>query len=138
MKTDKVWFVTGASKGMGLSLVKKLIGEGYRVAATSRGSQRLIDAVGHFEGQQFLPSEFAGQLAVHVNHLNRAVKEITEKTTSMIIAERLLQEAKILLRHTEWNVSEIAYSLGFKEATDFNNFFKKMMQLTPVRFREMD
>jgi len=84
------------------------------------------------------PSEFAGQLAVHVNHLNRAVKEITEKTTSMIIAERLLQEAKILLRHTEWNVSEIAYSLGFKEATHFNNFFKKMMQLTPVRFREMD
>lgn len=56
----------------------------------------------------------------------------------MIIAERLLQEAKILLRHTEWNISEIAYSLGFKEATHFNNFFKKMMQLTPVRFREMD
>ncbi|WP_343556409.1 AraC family transcriptional regulator [Sphingobacterium sp.] len=83
------------------------------------------------------PSEFAGQLAVHVNHLNRAVREVTEKTTSMIIAERLLQEAKILLRHTEWNVSEIAYALRFKEATHFNNFFKKMMQLTPVRFREM-
>lgn len=84
------------------------------------------------------PSEFAGQLSVHVNHLNRAVKEITEKTTSGIIAERLLQEAKILLRHTEWNVSEIAYSLGFKEATHFNNFFKKNMQITPIRFREMD
>ncbi len=83
------------------------------------------------------PAEFAAQLAVHVNHLNRAVKEITEKTTSMIIAERVLQEAKILLRHTEWNVSEIAYSLGFKEATHFNNFFKKIMQLTPVQFREM-
>ncbi|NML56828.1 helix-turn-helix domain-containing protein [Chryseobacterium cheonjiense] len=83
------------------------------------------------------PSEFAGQLSVHVNHLNRAVKEITEKTTSEIIAERLLQEAKILLRHTEWNVSEIAYSLGFKEATHFNNFFRKNMQMTPMRFREM-
>ncbi|MDR0262437.1 MAG: SDR family oxidoreductase [Sphingobacterium sp.] len=57
MKTDKVWFVTGASKGMGLSLVKKLIGKGYRVAATSRESQRLIDAVGHLEGPQFLPLE---------------------------------------------------------------------------------
>ncbi|WP_089998783.1 helix-turn-helix domain-containing protein [Chryseobacterium taichungense] len=83
------------------------------------------------------PSEFAGQLSVHVNHLNRAVKEITEKTTSEIITERLLQEAKILLKHTEWNVSEIAYSLGFKEATHFNNFFKKNMQITPIRFREM-
>lgn len=84
------------------------------------------------------PSEFAGQLSVHVNHLNRAVKKITEKTTSEIIAERLLQEAKILLRHTEWNVSEIASSLGFKEATHFNNFFRKSMQMTPIRFREME
>ncbi|MDQ1162565.1 AraC family transcriptional activator of pobA [Chryseobacterium sp. SORGH_AS 447] len=84
------------------------------------------------------PSEFAGQLSVHVNHLNRAVKEVTEKTTSEIIAERLLQEAKILLKHTEWNVSEIAYSLGFKEATHFNNFFRKKVQLTPVQFREKD
>ncbi|MBO9694241.1 helix-turn-helix transcriptional regulator [Chryseobacterium sp.] len=84
------------------------------------------------------PSEFACQLSVHVNHLNRALKEITGKTTSEVIAERLLQEAKILLKHTEWNVSEIAYSLGFKEATHFNNFFKKYMQITPVQFRELD
>jgi AraC-type DNA-binding domain-containing proteins len=83
------------------------------------------------------PSEFAHQLALHVNHLNRAVKEVTKKTTSEIIAGRLLQESKILLRHTEWNVSEIAYSLGFKEATHFNDFFKKNMQITPIRFREM-
>jgi hypothetical protein len=35
-------------------------------------------------------SDFAMQLNIHVNHLNRAVKEITEKTTSQLIAERLL------------------------------------------------
>ena len=88
---------------------------------------------------QLLRAEhFAGQLSVHANHLNRAVKEITEKTTSGIIAERLLQEAKILLRHTDWNISEIAYSLRFKEATHFNNFFKKNMQMTPMHFKERD
>lgn len=80
-------------------------------------------------------SDFASQLAVHVNHLNRALKETTQKTTSEIIAERIVQEAKILLRHTDWNVSEIAYSLGFEEPTHFNNFFKKNMQLTPTQFR---
>ncbi|CAM3442949.1 SDR family oxidoreductase [Sphingobacterium prati] len=57
MKTNKVWFITGASKGMGLSLVKKLIEKGYSVAATSRKSVHLIDAVGHFDEQQFLPLE---------------------------------------------------------------------------------
>jgi AraC-like DNA-binding protein len=52
-----------------------------------------------------------------------------------VISERLLQEAKILLKHTDWNISEIAYSLGFEEPTHFNNFFKKNIQLTPRQFR---
>ncbi len=39
MNTQKVWFVTGASKGLGLSLVKRLLSEGYRVAATSRNKE---------------------------------------------------------------------------------------------------
>ena len=80
-------------------------------------------------------SDFARQLNIHVNHLNRAVKENTEKTTSQLIAERFLQEAKILLKHSAWSVSEIAYALGFAEVTHFNNFFKKHVQLSPLKFR---
>lgn len=82
-------------------------------------------------------SDFAQQLNVHVNHLNRAVKETIQKTTSQIIAERVLQEAKILLKHSKWNVSEIAFSLGFTEVTHFNNFFKKHVQLSPLKFRNV-
>jgi AraC-like DNA-binding protein len=77
------------------------------------------------------------QLNIHVNHLNRAVKEITEKTTSQLIAERLLQEAKILLKHSTWSVSEIAYALGFSEVTHFNNFFKKHVEVSPLKFRNV-
>jgi len=80
-------------------------------------------------------SDFSRQLNIHVNHLNRAVKETTEKTTSQIIAERILQEAKILVKHSTWTVSEIAYALGFTEVTHFNNFFKKHAQLSPLKFR---
>jgi len=82
-------------------------------------------------------SDFADQLNVHVNHLNRAVKETTDKTTSQIIAERILQEAKILLKHSPWNVSEIAYALGFTETTHFNNFFKKHVEVSPLEFRNI-
>lgn len=82
-------------------------------------------------------SDFAEHLNVHVNHLNRAVKETTLKTTSQIIAERLLQESKVLLKHSEWNVSEIADSLGFMEPTHFNNFFKKHTDLSPSKFRNV-
>jgi AraC-like DNA-binding protein len=82
-------------------------------------------------------SDFADQLNVHVNHLNRAVKEATQKTTSQLIAERILQESKILLRHSAWSVAEIAYALGFTEATHFNNFFKKHTQTSPLKFRNV-
>ena len=83
-------------------------------------------------------SEFAHQLSVHVNHLNRALKETLQKNTSVLIAERLVQEAKILLRHTNWNVSEIANSLRFEETAHFSNFFKKYAGHSPASFRKLE
>lgn len=81
------------------------------------------------------PSDFADQLNVHVNHLNRALKEISGKTTSQIIADRILQESKTLLRHSQWTIAEIAYALAFKETTHFSNFFKKHLRISPSQFR---
>lgn len=82
-------------------------------------------------------SDFAERLNVHVNHLNRAVKVTTEKTTTQIISERILLEAKVLLKHSTWNVSEIAYALGFNEATHFDNFFKKNVQMSPMKYKNV-
>lgn len=82
-------------------------------------------------------SDYANHLNVHVNYLNRAVKETTGKTTTQIIAERVLQEAKLLLKNTFWSVSEIAYALGFTEIAHFNNFFKKHLLLSPLTFRKV-
>jgi AraC family transcriptional regulator, transcriptional activator of pobA len=82
-------------------------------------------------------SDYAERLNVHVNHLNRAIKKTTDKTTTQIIAERILQEAKILLKQTPWTVSEIAYALGFNEVPHFNNFFKKHVQQSPLKFRNV-
>lgn len=79
--------------------------------------------------------DFAETLRVHVNHLNKVLKETTGKTTTEIIASRVSQEAKILLKQTTWNVSEIAYSLGFEEVAHFSNFFKKQNQMSPAVFR---
>lgn len=89
----------------------------------------------HTHVQLRSPSDFASQLNIHVNHLNRAVQETFQKTTSQLIAERILQEAKVLLKHSNWPVGEIAYSLGFAEVTHFNNFFKKHVQTNPLKFR---
>lgn len=79
--------------------------------------------------------DYADRLAIHVNHLNKVLKENVGKTTTDIISSRVAQEAKILLKQTDWNISEIAYTLGFEEVAHFSNFFKKHTTLTPVSFR---
>jgi len=78
---------------------------------------------------------FAEKLSVHVNHLNRSVKQVTGKSTTTHISERIITEAKALLQHTDWTVSQIAYGLGFEYPTYFNNFFKKMTGSSPTSYR---
>lgn len=55
MQTSKVWYITGASQGLGQSLVKQLLAAGYRVAATSRNAGLLREAVGVIDKGRFLP-----------------------------------------------------------------------------------
>ena len=73
MNTSKVWYVTGASQGLGLILVKKLLASGYRVAATSRNVQKLKEAVGVIDADRFLP------LVVDLNNLD-CIDESVQQT----------------------------------------------------------
>ena len=79
--------------------------------------------------------DYADRLSVHVNHLNKVLKENTGKTTSALISSRITQEAKILLKQTDWNISEISYALGFEEIAHFSNFFRKQTTFAPLAFR---
>ncbi len=81
-------------------------------------------------------TDYADHLAVHVNHLNRVLKETTGHTTTALIGSRVAQEAKLLLKHTSWSVSEIADSLAFADVAHFCNFFKRQTGLVPRAFRE--
>ena len=81
------------------------------------------------------PLDFAKALGVHINHLNKVLKETTGKSTTEIIKGRIAEEAKILLKQTHWNVSEIAFTLGFDDVAHFSNYFKKQTGLAPLKFR---
>jgi len=81
--------------------------------------------------------DYAGDLHVHVNYLNRAVKEVTGKSTTAHISDRIISEAKALLQHTDWNIADIAYALGFEYPTYFNNYFKRMTGTNPKTLRAM-
>ena len=79
--------------------------------------------------------DYADRLAVHVNHLNRVLKEATGHTTTALISQRVAQEAKLLLKQTSHNVSEVADRLGFADVAHFCTFFKRHAGLTPSDFR---
>ena len=82
--------------------------------------------------------DFAKSLSVHVNYLNRSVKEVTGKPTTAHITERIISEAKALLQHTDWNIADVAYALGFEYPTYFNNFFKRMTGTNPKSLRAQE
>ncbi len=82
------------------------------------------------------PSDYAVNLSVHVNHLNHAVRETTGKSTTQHINDRVINEAKALLVHSDWSISEIAYSLGFEYPNYFSNFFRKNTGVTPLSLRK--
>lgn len=80
---------------------------------------------------------FADKLAVHTNSLNRALKDITGKTTTQLIVERIIQEARALLIHSNWSVSQISDSLGFDDPSHFTKVFKKATGEKPTALRQM-
>ncbi len=82
-------------------------------------------------------SDFAEHLFLHPNYLNRQVKLSKGRTVSEIISARIEQEAKILLKLTNWNIAQIAYSLGFEEPSHFNSFFKKHTKVSPSDYRKL-
>jgi AraC family transcriptional activator of pobA len=83
------------------------------------------------------PKAFAEKLSIHVNYLNRAIRKTTGRTTTDYIFGRLTAEAKALLKHTDWNIAEISYVLGFEDQAHFNNFFRKQTGMSPSGFRQV-
>ncbi|WP_460547034.1 helix-turn-helix domain-containing protein [Hymenobacter daeguensis] len=81
---------------------------------------------------------FADHLAVHVNHLNKVLRDSTGRTTTDLIGGRLAQEAKVLLRESEWTLWEIADSLGFVDVAHFSHFFRRYATVSPGAFRALD
>ncbi len=92
--------------------------------------------VSHHVHQNLSVKDYAEILNVTPNHLNDTVKRSIGKTAGMLIQEMMLLEAKVLLCHTDINISEVAYHLNFEDPSYFGRFFKKHTQITPFEYRK--
>lgn len=83
------------------------------------------------------PSFYAVQLNISLKHLNRICNEILQKTTTDIITERIILEAKRMLMDRKFTVNEIATELGYGDYSYFTRLFKKQTTMTPTNFRKV-
>jgi AraC family transcriptional activator of pobA len=79
---------------------------------------------------------YAEKLFMSARNLNLICQNILQKSVSEIIETRKLTEAKNLLIHTDKNISEIGYELGYNEKAYFTNVFRKKSGQTPTEFRD--
>ena len=81
-------------------------------------------------------SAIAERLFLNPSYLNTIIKGVSGKKSSTIIQEKTLLEAKSYLMHTNLQITEIAFKLGFTNVSYFNRFFKKWTDLSPSAFRK--
>jgi len=80
-------------------------------------------------------SEYADEMAVTSDYLNKTIKNLTGKSAKDHILSKLITEAKRSLLFSNISNKELSYELGFEESAHFNNFFKKITGQTPTEFR---
>lgn len=81
------------------------------------------------------PFYYAKALHITLKHLNRITKEILNKTTTEVITDRILLEAKRMLMEKKFSINEIAFELGYEDSSYFSRLFKKHAGITASEFR---
>jgi len=78
--------------------------------------------------------EYAREINISKTRLNILLKKHLNTSASVLIKNRLTQEAKKELLFSKGDISETAYKLGFSEISNFTRFFKKQTNITPSSF----
>jgi len=78
---------------------------------------------------------YANKLNISINYLYKVFRNLDQQTPAKYLNGLLLNEAKFLLSHSDYNISEIAYKLSFSDIFSFSRYFKKQTFITPSSFR---
>lgn len=97
-----------------------------------RAFKKLLEQ--HFK-EALTASGYAEKLHITQHHLNLTVRQITGKTTSQVLRERSILEAKRLLTFSDWSISQIAAELGYFDLSYFAKVFKAETGVAPLEFK---
>lgn len=100
--------------------------------STLRALEKLIDL---YYKEQKSAKFYAEALNISSKHLNRILRTTLNKTTTQIISERVMLEAKRLMVHSYNTLAEISEILGYEDYAHFSKVFKKNNGITPKSFK---
>jgi len=112
---------------------KKLQSKNLNYLSRLKQLDQLIEK--HFKEFRY-PKDYALLMHISEKHLNRICKTCLNKTTSKLITERIVLEAKRRLAFAESSISQIAEDLGYTSSSYFNQLFKKTTGKTPFAFMQ--
>lgn len=103
------------------------------VTITNRFKELLVE---HIKTKHRV-SDYASELSITPNHLNKAVRTITGKSPTKWIDEAIVLEAKVLLYQSRLSIGDVATEIGLADPSYFSRLFKKQEGVTPLAFRKM-
>ena len=97
---------------------------------------RFIDLVNQHGSRERNIRFYAERLLLSPNRLSTIIKDYSGQTVMQWLNQKTLLQAKVLLRHSDLMIYEIADRLGFAEPTAFNRYFKREVGMTPLEYKK--
>jgi AraC family transcriptional activator of pobA len=121
-----------------IELSRIYLGGNYKKVVSSSNYSMKLKQFEQLINENFMelksPSEYASRMNISAKHLNRISQSLTGKSTSDLISDRVILEAKRMLLHSENTISEISELLGYHDYSYFSRLFKKVCGETPTEF----
>jgi AraC-like DNA-binding protein len=123
--------------------LRKLFGHGidfdFSTIATNKTDAKFIDKLNtsieeNIDNPDFSPMALASEMAMSKMQLYRKVAAMTNQTVFNYIRTIRMHKAAQLLISTDMQIAEVAYSVGFSEASNFTKTFSKHFNMTPSVF----
>ena len=100
--------------------------------------KNILKVISYMKSEDFAglsSSEYAEMAGLSEYHFIRKFKKMTGMSPTKYKSKLLAEKAGELLRSTDMNITEIAYSLGFDDSLYFSRFFKKNTGVSPKKYR---
>jgi AraC family transcriptional activator of pobA len=96
---------------------------------------RFIRLVNDYARKEHNIDFYAGHLCLTPRYFGTLVKKVSGRTPKEWIDQQLMTEAKVMLKHTDQQVTRIADELGFPNSSFFCKYFRRIAGVTPQDYR---